>query len=295
MNVTYAPLSRIIERIKSEKPPVTKVLEICREEYGIKDSTPNNGVQREAEQVATVILYKGSPLGLYNLSLGRISALLGRKYHYAGHRYAEGIYGISRVYQAFDLPERFEERLENSDDLGKISNEIWKKIRLGILEYCFQQKRTPQEVLEQICFVFNETYGDSIKVKDLSSKERKGNIPTARLLGYYFLREGLEMEYPEIGKFLNKDRTTVGNGYRKIENIFNKIPSDTENISTLERIPSEAFESILSTSEDMIFTTIEKLLKDLTEKYAGASTEDIKIFLKYRPLIGDVLQRRLLE
>lgn len=67
----------------------------------------------------------------------------------------------------------------------------------------------PLEILRVVATAY------SIVVDDLAGKDRHRNVREARLVAYWMLRTRTKLSFPEIGRLLKKDHTSVMSGVRK--------------------------------------------------------------------------------
>lgn len=67
----------------------------------------------------------------------------------------------------------------------------------------------PYKVLRVVAHAY------SITVDDLTGRDRHKNTAEARLVAYWLLRTRTRLSFPEIGKVLGKDHTSVMSGVRK--------------------------------------------------------------------------------
>ena len=68
--------------------------------------------------------------------------------------------------------------------------------------------------MQETLSVVAERYG--VSVKDLKSKSRLAIHAKPRMIFYWIAYRALEKTYPEIGRFLNRDHTTIVHGVRAV-------------------------------------------------------------------------------
>ncbi len=86
---------------------------------------------------------------------------------------------------------------------------------------------TPEKILSYISQKYN------IPEEDIRSKKRSKDVAFARHLTVYLARKMLDMSYPEIAKFLNRDHSTV---MSSVVNIENEIKRSLEFENTVNEI-----------------------------------------------------------
>lgn len=80
---------------------------------------------------------------------------------------------------------------------------------MGELPEIPQRDANPNEVLRCVA----QSY--LLSIADLLSKNRHRHIAEARIVAYWLLRTRTELSFPEIGRVLGKDHTSVMSGVRK--------------------------------------------------------------------------------
>ena len=94
-------------------------------------------------------------------------------------------------------------------------------------------KVTPEKIVEKVA----GKYG--VSTDDIYSKKKSGAISNARHISIYLMRRLADLSYPQIGKVLNRDHTTVMASYKIID-------TEIKNNSTLEIEINELIKEIKS-------------------------------------------------
>ena len=94
-------------------------------------------------------------------------------------------------------------------------------------------KVTPEKIVEKVA----AKYG--VSVDDIYSKKKSGNISNARHISIYLMRRLSELSYPQIGKVLNRDHSTIMASHRIID-------TEVKNNSALEIEINELIKEIKS-------------------------------------------------
>jgi chromosomal replication initiator protein len=100
-----------------------------------------------------------------------------------------------------------------------------------LLSSCFHQALTPEFIIEKTAKIFDTTS------KDLLGKSQKKEVSFPRQIGMYLCRLKLKMPYQKIGKFFQKDHSTIINGIKQIEALLQK--KDPAILRSLQLIEKE--------------------------------------------------------
>ena len=73
-----------------------------------------------------------------------------------------------------------------------------------------------------------------IKPYELNEDIRSHNYVRARHMTFYLARTMTNASFPQIGKFLNKDHTTVINGYQRMRSAISKSDETRELVDCLK-------------------------------------------------------------
>lgn len=85
------------------------------------------------------------------------------------------------------------------------------------------------DVLKVVSAFFN------IRVSDIKGNRRHRSVTRPRQIAMYICRENLEFTYPDIGKQLNKDHSTVINAVKVIGNLASKDASIRDTVEAIKR------------------------------------------------------------
>jgi len=72
-----------------------------------------------------------------------------------------------------------------------------------------------RQVVDAICHTNN------IELHELMSNRREQRIVNARFIYYWIATKHCDKSYGEIGRFINKDHSTVMHGFKKTKDKFN--------------------------------------------------------------------------
>ena len=89
------------------------------------------------------------------------------------------------------------------------------------------------ETVEKIIEVTARKY--DVTVEDILGTKRTKNIKTARNVAMYIAKQVLDLSLPQIGKFMNRDHSTVHSNISNIESqikIDNQLSNDITEIIT---------------------------------------------------------------
>lgn len=82
-------------------------------------------------------------------------------------------------------------------------------------------------IIKAVCEHYN------IKPYELNEDIRSHNYVRARHMTFYLARTMTNASFPQIGKFLNKDHTTVINGYHRMKSAISKSDETRELVDCL--------------------------------------------------------------
>ena len=86
---------------------------------------------------------------------------------------------------------------------------------------------TKEKILDCVCS------GTGVSSEDILSKKKTKDIVIARQITSYFLRTLNDMSLMDIGKFLNRDHTTIMDSVEKIKNMISSDPAFSEKINKI--------------------------------------------------------------
>ncbi|WP_406614101.1 helix-turn-helix domain-containing protein [Mycoplasma corogypsi] len=132
---------------------------------------------------------------------------------------------VGSLVGAVNRLEIYESRIKNSENINETIKEIFK----GLVRDT--QNIKPDMVVKTVAKYYN------VSTKDIMSRTRKGPIVVARHVIMYLLSDVLKMSSNEIGKFFERDHSTVLNALNK----FKTDDPDGQNIKTVEFLRKKLF------------------------------------------------------
>lgn len=88
---------------------------------------------------------------------------------------------------------------------------------------------TADKTLDTVCQVCG------VSKKEIMSRSRQKEIASARQILMYLLKEELEMSYPAIGKFFQRDHSTALHGHKSIQKKLEKNPKLKQKITFIKQ------------------------------------------------------------
>lgn len=78
------------------------------------------------------------------------------------------------------------------------------------------------------------TYGD-VPISNIFSNKRDQKTATVRNVSFYFLRKYSRMSFPEIGRMMSRDHSTVQSGVRRIQDMLDTLdPTVTDLVAQIK-------------------------------------------------------------
>ena len=106
-------------------------------------------------------------------------------------------------------------------------------VKSSIPEF-LRENKPVTETVERIIEITARKYG--VTVEDILGTKRTKNIKTARNVAMYIAKQVLDLSLPQIGKFMNRDHSTV---HSNIQNIENQLETDNQLSNEITEIITE--------------------------------------------------------
>lgn len=106
-------------------------------------------------------------------------------------------------------------------------------VKSSIPEF-LRENKPVTETIEKIIEVTARKY--DVTVEDILGTKRTKNIKTARNVAMYIAKQVLDLSLPQIGKFMNRDHSTV---HSNIQNVENQLETDNQLSNEITEIITE--------------------------------------------------------